>query len=317
MFNGLIIVGLGNHTKNKILPALNELSIPVKGIVSSTKLSYYENIKIYSDLNSLINSDKISHCIISTTPSKQVIFIKQLSLAGIKTLIEKPAFVSENDFNGVESYLKTNNLLTEGMMYRFSEGFKYFKKNNPNSCKTLNITFILPTKLKDLLKSFRGDDNVKHSIIYDIGIYIIDMLWVMKIFNYEISNINLNKFENNIIKQLQFTINTHELDLCTKIHINIGHDNYYKNQLKLSSKNINFSLSPFFWGRKGEITLENINLKNKILQKIKSQNSLKKMIQLWLLNEENKVIEDLSDIDRFRFIACHLEKLEKEVLKYV
>ena len=57
----LIIIGLGNHTKNKIIPILKNLSIPIKAIITSTKISHYKNIKIYKDIHSIKDKKTITH----------------------------------------------------------------------------------------------------------------------------------------------------------------------------------------------------------------------------------------------------------------
>ena len=72
MSMNLIIIGLGNHTKTKIIPTLEQLSIPILGIVTSTKIEYYNKIKVFDELDVILEKNKITHCIISTTPSKQI-----------------------------------------------------------------------------------------------------------------------------------------------------------------------------------------------------------------------------------------------------
>ena len=130
MINGLIIIGLGQHTKNKIIPMLEELNVFVKGIVTSTNLKKYKNINLYNSLDNLLKNEKISHCIISTTPSKQFFYIKKLLPLGVKLYVEKPAFVDKEDLLSLKIYFeKENNLLTEGLMYRFGNAYKYLRDN--------------------------------------------------------------------------------------------------------------------------------------------------------------------------------------------
>ena len=100
---GLIIIGLGNHTKTKLIPVLDELSIPILGIVTSTKIEYYNNIKVFNKLEMALKKNKITHCIISTAPSKQVLYIKKLQFLNIKIYVEKPAFTSKEDLCSVQS----------------------------------------------------------------------------------------------------------------------------------------------------------------------------------------------------------------------
>ena len=117
---GLMIIGLGNHTKTKIIPTLEQLSIPIAAILSSTKIEYYNEVKVFNELEIVLKKNNITHCIISTTPSKQIIYIKKLQFLNIKTYVEKPAFVTNNDLYSVENLISKKKYLTEGLMYRFS-----------------------------------------------------------------------------------------------------------------------------------------------------------------------------------------------------
>ena len=105
MSMSLMVIGLGNHTKTKIIPTLEQLSIPIMGIVTSTKIKHYNKIKVFNELEIALKKNKITHCIISTTPSKQIIYIKKLQFLNVKIYVEKPAFVTIEDLYSVENFI--------------------------------------------------------------------------------------------------------------------------------------------------------------------------------------------------------------------
>lgn len=319
MLNDLIIFGLGNHTKNKIIPVLKEMSIPIVGIITATKIDCYKGIKVYKSIDNVKNKKNISHCIISTTPSQQVNYIKQLSSMGVSIFIEKPAFINKKDLTSVQSHFSNNLVLTEGMMYRFGSGFNYFTKNilNIKDIKQVfNISFILPYDPIFFLNSFRGKLDIKNSIVYDIGSYIFDILWVTKIFNFTLNILSLEQFPNKVIKRLKCNLTDKEGGFLKNINIDIGYDNFYQNEIKFNSKTYELIIDPFFWGRSGKININQTVFNKNTNTKIDTKNGLKEMINTWIYDKDDINILDLQNYKRYEFIISKLAELEKEIKKY-
>ena len=315
MIDGLIIIGLGQHTKNKIIPILKELNICVKGILTSTNLKKFKNINLYNSLDHLLKKEKVSHCIISTTPSKHFFYIKKLLPLGIKLYVEKPAFVNKENIVLLNKYLeKENNLLTEGLMYRFGDAYKYLRDNFLE--KNLNfeeviIKFILPNNFMKT-PSFRDSLDKKNSIIYDIGPYIVDMIWVLQIFDFQIKRLKIEKFENTILKKISFLIYPKN-KLLQKLNITFGYDEIYQNKIQLKSYNNKTEITPFFWGRSGIINIKHTKSSKITRKDFKTQNASKELISSWIFNKKNIEIKDLQNLERYKFSTSTLNKLEKLV----
>lgn len=315
MINGLIIIGLGQHTKNKIIPLLEELNVFVKGIVTSTNLKKYKNIKLYNSLDNLLKNEKISHCIISTTPSKQFFYIKKLLPLGVKLYVEKPAFVDKEDLLSLKIYFeKENNLLTEGLMYRFGNAYKYlcdnFIESNSNF-EEISIKFILPNKFRKT-PSFRDSLDKKNSIIYDIGPYVVDMIWVLQIFEFQIKRLKVEKFENTILKKITLLIYPKNKPL-QKLNITFGYDEIYQNKIQLKSYNDKTEINPFFWGRSGIVNIKNTKSLKITRKSLKAQNASKELMSSWIFNKKNIEIKDIQNLERYKFSTSILNKLEKLV----
>jgi len=315
----LVVIGLGNHTKSKIIPALQSLSIPIRAIISEIDLTRYEDIEVFNSISSIRDSDTITHFIISTTPSKQIKYIKAALLMNIKAFVEKPAFTSEEDLLSVHSFLKDRLFLTEGMMYRFCESYKYFYANFSkikDSNYELSINFILPNKSNIINDTFRSKVDIKNSIVYDIGPYVFDLMWALQILNFQIYIIKIEKFTNNIFKRLRFLLVSDE-NSSININVNIGYDNCYKNEINLVSNNHNLTLYPFFWGRSGEINVRETRGRNIISKKIETKNALVEILLGWLNNSKDKNYLDLQNLKRYKFVTYQLVNLEREINKNV
>ena len=317
---GLMIIGLGNHTKTKIIPTLEQLSIPIAAILSSTKIEYYNEVKVFNELEIVLKKNNITHCIISTTPSKQIIYIKKLKFLNIKTYVEKPAFVTNNDLYSVENLISKKKYLTEGLMYRFSSGFDYFLKKFNKVNKTdyeITLKFILPVPEDSFLRTFRNKKDLKNSIIYDIGTYIFDFLWVLQLTNLKVEELTIEKFNNKILKKTKFSIYSQNHNSFKKINVEIGYGNIYKNEINFVSEDQNYNINPFFWGRHGNINI--INFKEKPSNKVQivTKSALKIILYKWFNGIEDKMINDLQCFKRYNFVISELEKLERKIFNYV
>lgn len=317
---GLIIIGLGNHTKTKLIPVLDELSIPILGIVTSTKIEYYNNIKVFKKLEMALKKNKITHCIISTAPSRQILYIKKLQFLNIKIYVEKPAFTTKVDLYSVQSLILKKGFLTEGLMYRFGAGYKYFVNkllNVKESNYDLSLDFILPNQDGIIKNSFRSKLDVKSSIIYDIGSYIFDLIWTLEIFEFQISNIKFELFQNNVLKRLNFILVSTNNCFDRKVNVNIGYGNNYKNEIKFISKDGFFNISPFFWGRKGTINIVDYKETPEKKNQINTKGGLQELLFKWFNGIEDKIICDLQSFNRYEFIISELENLERKIFNNV
>ena len=312
----LIIIGLGNHTKNKIIPSLKELSVPIKALITNTKLTHYDGIPIFNDISNIKDKNSITHFVISTTPAQQIKHIKLAALMNIKTFVEKPAFISKEDLETINFVSNSKFSLTEGMMYRFGAGYKYvFNKLGKEKVGNheLSINFVLPNKDGILLNTFRSKVDVKNSIIYDIGSYVFDFLWTLKIFDFQMSNIQIELFPNRVLKRLKFILKPSNNDYFTNINVDMGYGNYYKNEIHFNSKDHQFEVSPFFWGRFGKVNIKETRANKKPSIKITNTNALSEMLLKWLNSNNNVTLLDLQNFDRYNFVISQLLILERKI----
>ena len=247
--NLFCLVGIGQHANNIVMPALNNVSCLLVGIVSKKKLTK-SNIKQYKTLGSALkNVPKKTIFILCTPPHLHFKQAKKIIDSNFDVIIEKPAFLSTNEFSKITNLSsKKNNFIFEVMMYRetllFKEFLKIWKKYK-KKVKQINISFVIPNFPKN---TFR-DKNVKYPIVlFDIGCYLVDILNFLKL------KLKIKKFKVNIGKSCKEEIfQISYLNKNIDINLTFGVGSVYKNSMKLNLENkISYTFKPFFYGRSHE-----------------------------------------------------------------
>ena len=158
--------------------------------------------------------------------------------------------------------------------------------------------------------------GMKHSILYDIGSYIFDFLWALDLHNFKINQLDVESFENRILKKISLSINLNNEKFSQKIFVNIGYNSIYKNELAFISKYNNYRISPIFWGRKGIININTIESSKENNFEIETKNPLMTLLLNWFIDQNDEIIKDLKNPKRYEFIISKLEKLERKILDY-
>lgn len=270
------IVGLGNHAKTKIIPALKSISSSELAVVTSQKDFHDTNVRIFENLNSAIsNLGKDYFFYISTPPSSHFEIARSLMINEFNCLIEKPVFLNCDELTEIITI--ANNHATcfyECFMYKFGKIYLEFKKTflkNRDKIKSLEINFCIP-KIPD--KTFRSNKNIESSLIYDIGCYPVSLINEIS----DKKNINLISVDNyGNMKKEKFYVkgNIKNIDL----KITFGVDNSYENYVMINfenSKTIKFEY--FFYGRELDKKIINTTACKEQITNISDGNLFKKML---------------------------------------
>ena len=313
---GIYIFGLGKHVRNKLIPAIKNLEINIKGIISHNNNHNYPKIS----LDNLIEySNANINIIISGVPIEHINLIKRV--CGIKRaniLVEKPIFVDLDKFYENKTLI-VEKKIQEGMMYKFNLAFRYSKfiyKLRRYEINCINIKFILPMKLSDLKQSFRYTDSIKNSIIYDIGYYIFDLLWS---YNTKINKIivdSINWYPNRILKNISVKLECNNDLKKYIINFDIGYGTKYFNEIDMRFMNNNIKIAPFFSGRDGDVNFFKTDYKKSYTKVKRNKNSYEKMIKYWYAKNSFRNSLGLGSNNRFESILLNLKKIEEQVEKY-
>lgn len=304
------IVGLGNHAVTKIIPALEIKKKIILGIVSRKKQIKYKNYMHFKNINDAIKSlptDTIF--IIASPPLIHNEQIKKLVSQNRNIFVEKPLLTSSKHVKElIQSISNKNIIVVETLMYKHTELYLKFLEifnKNKNRIKKININFKIPNYPDN---TFRDEESIFSSCLYDIGCYAISLIVDMKI---DYSDIELFEivYEKKIIKSLNFSFNS----LNYIVECSIGLDKEYQNYVKLDFHNDeSIIFKPFFYGRKSykQIIKKQNNLvkKEEVIHdedayiKLFGENYIK-----WMDNQKNR-FENLLKVNQI------LEKISKLII---
>ena len=165
-------------------------------------------------------------------------------------MVEKPILLSSEHFYKVEKIANNNNVtFYECFMHRYGLLYKEFMaiyNSNVEKIKLIEIDFCIPSVPDN---TFRDKNDLKSSVIYDIGCYPFSLLNDLNIINKKINIKNINNLGD--FKKEKFNIEV--IANSIKINIKFGIDNSYSNSviIKKSDGEI-IKFEPFFYGRKKE-----------------------------------------------------------------
>ena len=245
------LVGFGNHSKSKIIPAIKKSNGIIDGIVSK-RTKNYGSLIFFSSIDEAftkVNSNTIF--IICSPPDLHYSQAIDVVKRGHNVFIEKPVSINVVDLDDIINIsYKKNVFFAENLMHEYSDYFQdfiSFFNSNKNEIKKIDINFTLPSLPKG---TFRDIEAMYPISLFDIGCYPISLINKLNSkTNYRITNI-LNR--GNVFKE-QYSIKTKILN--ANVTINFGINDFYKNFITITkTDDIEYKFEPFFFGREGNRT---------------------------------------------------------------
>lgn len=249
-FSEFCVVGLGNHARTKVMPALAANGQTIAAVVSR-KADYLDfDGAVYRTLEQAVEALPPSTVFFVATPP--AVHFEQAKLilgAGFDLFLEKPAFVTSREALAIASLCEAGQVvLIEGMMHRYTRLYAEFVRMWSDSSEKvgrIEIRFLI-----DRLPAgtFRSEIDVSSSTIFDIGCYPVSLL----------SDLGLKP-----VLRLAELRHPHEPERAfmridgrageIDIDISIGMSSSYENELRMQMKDgRTLIFSPFFYGRPGK-----------------------------------------------------------------
>ncbi len=259
------LVGFGNHSKSKIIPAIKKSNGIIDGIVSK-RTKNYGSLIFFSSIDEAftkVNSNTIF--IICSPPDLHYSQAIDVVKRGHNVFIEKPVSINVVDLDDIINIsYKKNVFFAENLMHEYSDYFQdfiSFFNSNKNEIKKIDINFTLPSLPKG---TFRDIEAMYPISLFDIGCYPISLINKLNSkTNYRITNI-LNR--GNVFKE-QYSIKTKILN--ANVTINFGINDFYKNFITITkTDDIEYKFEPFFFGREGNRTIQEIRGKNILTKEV-------------------------------------------------
>ena len=278
--NKFCIVGLGEHSKSKLIPAIDKSKNILKAIVSrkSGLELKYKDISIFTDLSTAVKSlEKDVIFIIATPPDTHFKILKVVLQNEFNAMVEKPILLSFEHFKKIQDLSEANGVaFYECFMHRYGNIYKEFiniYKINKKNIELIEMVFCLPD-LPD--NTFRDNDSISSSVIYDIGCYPISLLNDLDITD---KTIQIKRIENiRNYKEEKFDIEVKAAN--TKFNIRFGIDNHYSNIVTIKLFNgEKIKFEPFFYGREKEKRIVYEDKNSTKIRVIKDNNLFEEMFK--------------------------------------
>ena len=172
----IIIVGLGNHAKTKIIPAIEKTCLSKISILSNKTL-VDSKYKIYNSLEKALEKNHKKLFVLCHPPKLHFEYCKKILKNGFDLFIEKPIFLSKTELEETINIAKTKRLvLYEMLMYLENNtvnGTLQLIKNNLNKIQNIYTCFNLPSYP---INTYRNEKYFSSSLLTDIGCYPFSFL---------------------------------------------------------------------------------------------------------------------------------------------
>jgi len=244
------VVGVGGHARNKLIPALLANDQQVVGLVSTQSPGLLHCGPVFSTIDlalAALPTDTVF--IIATPPSLHFEQVRSVVKAGRDVIVEKPAFVSADDALEIATICQAKGtIVVEGLMHRHTALYRRFIEywvTNRNRIDALDAVFLIPEVPQG---TFRQENAVASSCLYDIGCYVISFLADLLLPLADLRLVHLSHLGGGLEK----------IYICGvldgfKISIKIGVAATYQNEIELRTHDGETArFLPFFYGRPGE-----------------------------------------------------------------
>ena len=284
----IIVVGYGNHARNKIIPAIQKTCSAKISIITTKEIKPKSFLK-YRSLNESFKGNLNKLYVLTNPPSMHYSFCEEILNHGFDVFVEKPAFLRKKELKNLIYIAKTRNLVIyEMLMYLENKTVKKAIKIINSKKEQIHSIFTSFTIPFYPLNTYRNETAFSNSLITDIGCYPLSFINEL---NEEVNDIKINNyfksFHNDPLFEIKFNIKNIKIDSY------VGVTKLYTNFLRIIFKNNNFiEINPFFYGRNYKKNLTSFS--NKEISNFFKQddNAFEKMFsnkrEVFLLNQESR-----------------------------
>lgn len=306
-WDGVCVIGLGNHAKKKLIPGLEAAGIPVVGVVSRNPALAMTDVQLFLTIaDATLALPKTTLFVVATPPNVHYVQVKAVIEAGRDVFVEKPAFLSLNESDELSRLASERGLvLVEMLMYLENNSVQKIireLREASGSVKNIECQFLIPSIPPD---TFRTEENLGNSLLSDMACYPLSLLAVA---GYDLSNLVLEETTLKTKKNPIFVIKGKSQK--TNIHIRVGHDSVYRNKLKLEfDDGRQLSCEPFFYGREGYRKITKSSSTGMLIEQIYETNAYECM---FLRKRSEWITIQKSRCDALGIVSSSLEKLGRQ-----
>lgn len=298
------VVGIGKHSLSKIIPSILQNQQRIVGIVTSKKNFKYENVTIFYELKSAIEKLPINTVFVICSPP-HAHFHQALEIITSKrdVFIEKPACLKKKELKELVKVIELNrDIIFVEILIHFNTKiyveFKNFWNKNKLQISKIETLFTIPEFPEN---TFRNDEKIESSILFDMGCYPISLMVDLDLPVEKLNIVEVRK-GNNIINYIKIIGNLKNIE----VSIEIGNQLDYKNFVKINHVDgSNLIFTPFYFGRSGSKQIIN-SKKDKPKIQINDINAFENIFKIkkkkWLETQNirlSKLIKVTSCLEKF------------------
>ncbi|MBL0968880.1 MAG: Gfo/Idh/MocA family oxidoreductase [Brevundimonas sp.] len=254
-FRSFCVVGLGNHARTKLIPALIANGQSVVGLVSRRGAEDLPDAPVFPDVGAAHASLPVGTVfVIASPPMAHFGQVAPLLSEGRDVIVEKPAFISRDEVERAgEAAARSGSVLVEAFMQRHTnlhgELVRMWREGEP--VRRIEIEFLIPEM--PTVGTFRHGSDIAASSLYDMGCYPLSLLTDL--------GVPLEQLE---VRQVDHAGDPARESVCVggrladvEVDIRIGVGPVYANKVVLETRNGDRAgFSPFFYGRAGDRRIE-------------------------------------------------------------
>jgi hypothetical protein len=250
-FRRFCVVGMGNHGRTKLLPALADNGQELAGIVSSQSRAELPSAPVFGRLEDAIAAltpDTVF--VLATPPAVHFSQVITLLEAGRDLIVEKPAFVTAREARAAahEAELK-GAVLIEGFMHRhtvlYSKLMECWRRER-DRIDAVEMTFHIPAIPAG---TFRQRGHIACSSLYDMGCYPLSLLadFDLPFDSLELTNV---EFAGDCDREaIDLSGSAAEIPVSVRLGVRAPYANSVVFRLKGGGL---VAFSPLFYGRPGD-----------------------------------------------------------------
>lgn len=171
------IVGLGNHAKTKLLPAIIANGQELAGLITRQEAGGPPGVPVFHGIERAVGMmSRGEVVIVATPPSAHYVQCMMGVEAGIDVIVEKPAFVTAAEAERVRAAAAASgSLVVEAFMHRHTRLYAKLValwRERRGDVARISATFLIPRMPTG---TFREIDDITASTLYDIGCYPLSL----------------------------------------------------------------------------------------------------------------------------------------------
>ena len=303
------LVGLGAHARTKLIPALEANGQEIVGVVSSQATGALDGRRVYGTLETALEmlADDTAF-LVATPPAAHFAQVRAIVRAGSDVFVEKPAFVAGRDARQIARLsLSGASVVAEGFMHRHTRLYARllrFWRSRRSQIARLEIGFLITQAPAG---TFRQEDQIASSSVFDIGCYAISLLADLGL-DLEPLEVAEVAFPGVVDKE-----RVHLTGLLDEVEVRvaIGMGSHYANFVSIVLKSgESLRYEPFFYGRKVPKSITTVSGGGERVEILNDDNAFETMLgerrEVWLADQRPRLAQMIE-------VAEKLETLGQQV----